>query len=274
MKNQSARFLRIAILVIISLFIISCGFSFGTTDEPATTETSEPVLQPTNTEIPTEEPTNPPPPTEVPVVPTDVPVVTDEALPTDTVSPLDFFTEEFDGDLSNWEYFFMSGNEDEADFYTEDGKLKFVLEGKQIYAYLLYGPYIYEDTVLTAVAENRGLNNNNVSLICRYDPDEGWYEFNIANNGLYQILAYDVRNSNYNLVADGGSTSIRTGKDVNEYTAICSGKTLVLYINDVETRRIDETTYRLKEGQVGISVSSFDVYPIEVEVESFTIDYP
>ncbi len=277
MKHHTTRFSRAFVLVLIGLFMISCAISTGddTTANPA--NTSEPAIQPTNTEIPSPVPTDLPSPT-VPVptisIPTDSPTVVVEASPTVPASAPDFFTEEFDGDLSNWEYFFMSGEEDKADFYTENGRLTFYLNGEDIYAYLLYSPYSYEDVALTAVAENRGYNNNNVSLICRYDAERGWYEFNIANSGLYWIYFYDLRDPHYKLIADGGSTAIHTGKDINEYAAVCKGKTLILYINGVETRRLEETKYVLKEGQVGVSVSSFNVYPIEVEFESVTIDYP
>jgi len=37
-----------------------------------------------------------------------------------------------------------------------------------------------------------GTNNNNISLSVRYS-DEGWYEFNIANNGLYDIFMDEKR---------------------------------------------------------------------------------
>jgi len=58
-----------------------------------------------------------------------------------------------------------------------------------------------------SAADNAGKNNNNVSLVCRYDDtDETWYEFSIANNGLYWIYAYD---DGYNLIANGGSNLIR-----------------------------------------------------------------
>ncbi len=283
MKHHSTRFFRVFILFLIGSFIISCAIPSAKDMTTNPTNTGEPVvIQPTNTEIPSLMPTvavatDPPLPT-VPAptipIPTNPPAVVVEATPTEILSAPDFFSEEFEGDLTNWEYFFMSGEEDEASFYTEDGKLKFYLDGEDIYAYLLYSPYFYEDVALTVIAENRGYNNNNVSLICRYDPEEGWYEFNIANNGLYWIYFYDLRDPHYKLIADGGSTAIHTGKDINEYSVVCNEKTLILYINGVETRRLEETQYVLKEGQVGVSVSSFSVYPIEVDIESVTIDYP
>ncbi len=281
MKVQIARPLRIVIFMIIGLLIISCSLSNTNSSAPTPTQTSQPIVQETKIEIPTLAPfvtntsmaTLPPPPTEVPTValPTEAPTI---VLPTETLAAPDFFTEEFDGDLSNWEYFFTSGNEEKTSFYTEDGKLKFYLNDKYIYLYLLYAPYTYKNTVLTAVVENRGYNDNNISLICRYDPQDGWYEFNVTSGGLYQILVYDKRDKHYKLIADGGSTAIHTGRDINEYAAVCNDRTLTLYINGVEARSVKENTYVLREGQVGISVSSFDSYPIEVEVESFKIDYP
>ncbi|MEM5775106.1 MAG: hypothetical protein AAGU05_08920, partial [Anaerolineaceae bacterium] len=276
-ETQRPRLFHILIIVIISMFILSCSLlSVGKTSTTVPTLTSEPTVQPTNTEPPA--PTNTAEPTvAVPTVPlpTNPPPV-DVQAPAPTQQPAaapDFFTEEFNGDLSNWEYFFTSGDEDLASFYTENGKLKFFLKGEQIYAYLLYAPYYYSDVALTVEAENRGFNDNNVSLICRYDYQRGWYEFSIANNGLYWIYYYDIMNeSGYNLIANGGSTSIHTGKDTNTYSIVCKGKTLILYINNQEVKRFEETRYVLKEGQVGVGVSSFDVLPIEVEFEYLTIE--
>ena len=99
----------------------------------------------------------------------------------------------------------------------------FDINGNDIYSYFAYDPWRYEDVRLDARAENRGKNNNNVSLICR-GSDEGWYEFSIANNGLWWIYAYDGNDGSYSQLANGGSNAIRMGKDINEYTIFCVGK--------------------------------------------------
>jgi hypothetical protein len=114
------------------------------------------------------------------------------------------------------------------------------------------------------------MNNNNVSLICRA-TEEGWYEFSIANNGLWWIYAYDGRDSTYSQLANGGSNAIKMGKDVNEYTILCSGSTLALYINRVEAHTMTETNFKFREGQVGIGVSSFNSLPIVVEFDWVSI---
>jgi len=126
-------------------------------------------------------------------------------------------------------------------------------------------------------ATNRGKNNNSISLICRYDPKVGWYEFNIANSGVYNII-YAERNSDgnisYNTIIDGGSNAIKQGKDTNEYGISCKGTQLTLYINGKEVKSISEKKYGLRDGQIGMSVSSFNVLPIQIEMEWFKISQP
>lgn len=189
--------------------------------------------------------------------------------------PPAYFTDEFDGDLSNYSYFMMSGDSEDPDLgiYTENGQLVFDLKNSYLWPYLVYDPYTYEDVDIAFEAENRGLNNNNVSIICRYDPDLGWYEFNIANNGLYSILYYDSQVTNeYKNLFNGGSYSINMGKATNTYEAVCQGNTLTLYINGVKTRSVTDSN--LKQGQVGVSVSSFEDYPILVGINWLTIANP
>jgi hypothetical protein len=120
--------------------------------------------------------------------------------------------------------------------------------------------------------ENLGRNTNNVSLICRYDDSRGWYEFNVANNGKYNIYFYDMVTEQYIALYSGGSNDINMGRATNEYTAICNGNTLTLGINGVEVRTIKDN--RLSEGTVGISVSSFDITPIQVEYDYFIASVP
>jgi hypothetical protein len=152
----------------------------------------------------------------------------------------------------------------------------FDVSSKYLYTYVLYDPYNYKDVAVEARVENRGTNNNNISLICRYS-DEGWYEFNIANSGLYNIYAATYNASGdvvYNFLADGGSNKIRSGKEINEYKIICRERKLSMYINGFETRSLEDNKYVLRDGQVGISASSFDDLPVKVEVDWITISEP
>src|SRR5688572_187659 len=190
-------------------------------------------------------PTQAPPPTqEVQVIPTEAPPQPTEVPPTEppateppaTEPPApqgqQFFTEEFDTPLSgDWNIFTITdpnvSDLEKVTVESDNGNLVWNLDSEYVYYYLFYNAFEYEDVKVEARADNRGKNNNSVSLICRYDENIGWYEFNIANNGLYDILYAEVLDNGkikWNRVANGGSNAINQGKDVNEYSATCQGE--------------------------------------------------
>jgi S1-C subfamily serine protease len=183
-------------------------------------------------------------------------------------------TEEFDGDISWWSWFTTNGNEDQLDIYQDNGRIIFEMYDTNIWAYLTYDEYIYEDVEVHALVENRGMNTNSVSLMCRYDENLGWYEFNVGSDGLYDILRFDgaLSTGSYTLIANGGSNQIKTGKEYNEYAIRCKGDTMTLWINGKQTNSVRDRT--LKEGLIGISASSYGVTPIIVEFEYVDILYP
>jgi hypothetical protein len=233
-------------------------------------------------DTPPQQPNNPPatqPPvqTEPTTAPADTPV---PQPPAPQVQQ--FFTEEFDSPLSSdWFTFTVTGSNsadpEKVTLETKGGKLSWDFESEQVYYYLFYEAFDYEDVTVEISAENRGKNNNNVSLICRYDPDVGWYEFNIANNGLYDIFYAEVQSDgdiSYNLITNGGSNAIKTGRNVNEYSITCDGNELSLQINGDDVNKTKENTYNLSSGGVGVSVSSFDILPIQIEMEYFKVSEP
>jgi hypothetical protein len=238
---------------------------------------------PTQVPPPTQEvqiPTQPPPePTEVP--PTEAPA-TEVATEAPVSQAQQFFTEEFDTPLSgDWSIFTITDpNASDLEKVTveaDNGNLVWDLDSEYVYYYLFYNAFEYEDVKVEARADNRGKNNNSVSLICRYDEEVGWYEFNIANNGLYDILYAEVLDNgkiSYHRIANGGSNAIKQGKDVNEYSAACEDEELTLTINGDEVISIDERNYRLRSGLAGVSVSSFNVLPILIEMDWIRISEP
>jgi hypothetical protein len=255
MKTYKPLFFLASFVLIIGL---ACGALSGGGDTPTQ---------------PPQPPTNPPPaqPTQTPPQPEP----TKESSPTETPASeaAAFFTEEFDGDLSNWTYWVNYGDENGLTLNADRGTLNVLLEKENTSVYIFYDPYTYSDVVVEMEAKNSGKNNNNVSLVCRYDENRGsWYEFSIANNGLYWI--YAVENETYNEIFSGGSTAIKQGRDTNVYRAECVGNELALFINGEEVRSLEEKTYRFEEGQVAFNVTSFNVLPIDIDVEYFKISEP
>jgi hypothetical protein len=267
--------LRPLLFFVSLLLIVGMACSFGR--QPATQ--AAPPEQPVQVDNPTDLPSVP---TEVP--PTEAP--TEAPPPTATEPPVpqaqQFFTEEFDNPLSgDWSIFTITdpnvSDLEKVTVEAEGGNLVWNFDSEYVYYYLFYNAFTYEDVRVEARADNRGKNNNSVSLICRYDEEVGWYEFNIANNGLYDILYAEVLDNGkirWNRVANGGSNAINQGKEVNEYSITCQGEELTLNINGDEVISIKEKRYGLRSGQVGISVSSFDVLPILIEMDWLRISEP
>jgi hypothetical protein len=236
------------------------------------------------TPAPTQSPANQvPPATEVPQ---QSQAQAEEPSPAPTEPPVQepsaeqFFTEEFDGGIENWSSLTVTGSEgsnpDGLTLEVSDSRLGFDFSTKQLYAYLFYDPFEYENVTVEALAENRGMNDNNISLICRYS-DDGWYEFNVFNSGLYNILYgyYKPDGSiNYARIADGGSNKIKAGKEVNNYRITCNDRRLSLYINGTEARVVEDNQYTLRKGKIGVGVSSFDQLPIKVEFDWVKISEP
>jgi hypothetical protein len=250
------------IAIVIGIIVMSGNKSTAAiptaTESPALpTKTSEPVVVVVTS-------TSPPTPTTPPDVP--------------TPEPQPFYTEEFNGDLSNWSSYVTSGDENRMNVYTDDSKMIFELNdpNSDLFAYYVLDAFTYTDVKMETVANNRGVNDNNVSLICRY-TNRGWYEFNIANNGLYWIFAYDsvgTISQGYNQLFAGGSTAIKSGQGTNTYSATCNGNKLTLSINGEVVRTITENQFRFGEGKIGLSVSSFQVLPVNVQFESLKISEP
>lgn len=277
MKSLKPVFLILIFFVLFSVVgcsVISTGDPTATTvslSQPEEVLTEEPTIEEptptftsTVTVIPSLTPTQPATATQKPTA--------TQAEPED--EPLAYYVEEFESDIDSWSYFMMSGDENKMALTTENGYLVFDLQGENQWVYVLYDEYYYPEVRIDVLAENRGMNTNSVSLICNYSELEGWYEFNISNGGLYDILIYSEIDGEYIRLASGGSTNVVTGRNSNLYTAICQGNQLALYINGVLEREYTDSLYNLREGQVGVSVSSFDILPILVNIDYFSIDLP
>ncbi len=242
------------------------------TDPPPTPVPSPTEEPPTPTPIPTREPvtlpTNPPA-TESPPVETQAIIIEEEDPPA-------FYIEEFEGNLSNYSYFVFLGVDRGSDMvHADSGQLEFELEARDTWVYFTYDPWSYENVRIGMSVENRGVNSQRVSLTCMVSED-GWFEFNIGGDGLYEILVYDAFDDRFVLVGNGGSTAINLGRATNEYIAECIDDTLSLYINGqfVKSVPVPNDFLFLSEGLVGFAVSSFDVVPVRINIDWFGIEAP
>jgi formylglycine-generating enzyme required for sulfatase activity len=167
-------------------------------------------------------------------------------------------------DLADWENFIVGRPNKVAVSQSNDG-LIFRLSDTTLRAYYVYRPRNYEDTSIRMKAENLGQKSFRVSLVCRKAGDL-WYEFTVIGGGLWQLHEH---NTKYILRDSGGTSALNARSNSNEYEMLCIGDELTLRINGQ-----DVTTYQIKinpimQGQVGFSISSSEVFPIDMKVLEF-----
>jgi S1-C subfamily serine protease len=184
----------------------------------------------------------------------------------------DYFRTEFIVELDNWSEFGTEGYHEVVQTEIAGGKFNFLVNDLYTYFYYIYDLLDVQDVRLEIEATNLGRNNNNVSLICR-QSDQGWYEFNISNNGLWWINRFDpIAEFSYVELDSGGSFEINMGQKTNVYAAICAGDQLTLIVNGVEISTVTDEI--LPGGKIGFSVSSANRTPVRGELEYFNASVP
>ncbi len=197
------------------------------------------------------------------------PISTDEGTSGDADAAGDYFTEQFEGGLPDWTDFILSEGSD-ADTSIVNGQFIFDIQSTNTYAYTLYDGATYADVQLTTNAENRGHENNYITLVCR-ESAAGWYELSIASDGFYSIDFADDATDFWNL-AGGTTDAINLGAASNEFTAICQGNQLTLYVNGEFVDNV--TDNRLTDGHIGIGVASLEDLPILVAFDYLEVSQP
>jgi hypothetical protein len=191
----------------------------------------------------------------------------------ETVAPVSdspWYLEEFTSDtsLDNWTMFSFTQESDtkfdnETHVYTNNGGVWFDINIPDTYIYLFNENYTYDDVSIETEVENTGPHNSQyINLVCRYTPDEGWYEFSVAASGKVQLWRYSF-DKGYILIEEGGSTAINQGNATNDFKMTCEGNELSLFINGEQWQHaFKDSNYR--EGYVGISAGTMNVFPIQV----------
>jgi hypothetical protein len=198
-----------------------------------------------------------------------------------------YHTEEFDGDLSSWPSFVVDDRRDQPVITTEqfndvtasikNGSYLFDIERRKTYIYSIYNAFDYNDVRLDVHLDSRNINPSLSRLICRYSPAGGWYEFSIANNGLYNIYYAKPNASgliNYRPLANGGTDKVNAGNATNDYAISCKGNELSLYINGELIKTTSDDLSVLRTGKIGVAVSSDNSLPVLVAFSQVKISEP
>jgi S1-C subfamily serine protease len=180
-----------------------------------------------------------------------------------------YLSTEFD-DTEGW-YTFAVPDGATYDASYENSRVYIEVNDTDSTAYMVYDAFLPADVRIDTFAESvLGTTRNNISLVCRAS-DAGWYEFSMNSGGLWYIWKYE--NGNYTELKRGASKAINMQKATNELTATCIGTELTFYVNQVEMGSVRDNRFK-DAGQVGISVSTFDIPDVGVEFDWFVASVP
>lgn len=236
-------------------YFLSLLFLLTTACQPGTMTPSSPTTTPSRI-TPTSRPATP--------TQTAIPSHTSTAPP-----PQRYFTEEFDGETTYWSILYASGDSAGTESFNQNGILNIRITNPYTWLYALYGAYDYEAVHLETRFENNASNVNALGLVCNYNEQDGWYEFNIASDGAYNLLYGQwlaegiVR---YTPILNDTTDRINKGNAVNEIGLDCYDNIVQLYINSKLIRKLNLSRFGLTRGKVGLSMASFGETPVHLAV--------
>jgi hypothetical protein len=245
------------------ILLMGC-FILTTACQPATA-THTPPLFPTST--PRASPT--------PILATFTPEPTLTPPPSPTPFPR-LFTNEFDSSLEGW-VILQAGNEAVPNVKNENSTLVLQMDFVHTWLYALYGAQDYSNVRVDTKFTNRALTPASAGLICRYSEENGWFEYNVASDGKYNVLFgrwLSVGIPEYLPIVNGMLRDIQPSGATQKIGLSCLDTTLFLYINDTLFRQVDVARYELTNGKVGMAASSYENAPIVIGFDNVTISEP
>ena len=208
--------------------------------------------------------------------------VTSTAIPIPTTTatlppPEQYFKEEFNSAPMYWAILLSSGDSASVESQQHDSALTFSLSSPYTWAYAIYGAFEYDSAYITAEFQSRGSKINAIGLVCHYNEQKGWYEFNISSDGNYSVLygqwlADGV--ASYEPIWDDVSERILIGDSTNKVGLDCYENTVQVSINDRIIRKFSVEKYGLQKGKVGLSLASFEDAPLTVSFNWMEIRKP
>jgi len=196
-------------------------------------------------------------------------------VPTLTSTPMPrYFTEDFNSlDTAAWTSY-QTGGEGPPSLRIENGLLRLDLPSPNTWFYALPAAHTYDNVAVSASFSSAYAGA--VGLICR-QSNSGWYEFNLASDGTYNVLFGRLLTEGvaaYAPIAADASKYLQAGNLEYEIGLTCQDDVLFLYINGKLFRKLDVSRFGLTRGQVGLSAASFQDAPTIVSIDWFKVGEP
>lgn len=209
------------------------------------------------------------------VTPTLAPTATQTFEPSPPALPR-YFVQDFNDSIAGW-VILQAGNDSVPAVNVANGSLLLQIDSPFTWLYALYGPEDYADARIETQYQNLAGTPASAGLVCRYSETDGWLEFNLSSDGLYNILygkwlALGV--AEYTPITDGTIKDVQPSGASQSIGLECSGDTLTLLVNETVLRRVDVSRFELRAGKVGITVASYENFPVVVGFEHVEVGEP
>jgi hypothetical protein len=213
-------------------------------------------------------------PTLLPATPTPT------RIPSPTLTstpPPRYFVEDFEEPPAYWSTLYASGGNGNTEVYSRSGWLHFELSDPNTWVYAIFGAHEYESVHIETRIENRASDVHYAGLLCFYDEQAGWIEFNLSGAGTFNLLfgqwlAEGI--ARYTPILDEPSLYILTEGGGNEMGLDCYEDTVQLYFNGKLFRKLDVSRFDHPRGKVGLAVASFDDLPVIVAFDWVKVEEP
>jgi hypothetical protein len=169
----------------------------------------------------------------------------------------------------------VSGQQSAGSLDVTGGYLVIELRSPNEWLLALYEPQKYTDVRIDATVDVRGGAGATPGVLCRYDENAGWYEFDIHDDGTYVLLFGEWLMpglARYTPMAEATTEYIRSGE--NQIGLLCEGDVLTPFVNGKQLRRRQAAKYNLAEGRVGIAAASFEDVPTVINVDAVKVSVP
>ncbi|MCC6569161.1 MAG: hypothetical protein IT315_07980 [Anaerolineales bacterium] len=206
---------------------------------------------------------------------------TPEPTPTPTFEPSPtalprFFVQEFNDSIAGW-VILQAGNDSVPAVNLANGSLLLQIDSPFTWLYALYGPEDYADVRIETQYQNLAGTPASAGLVCRYSETDGWLEFNLSTDGLYNILygkwlALGV--AEYTPITDGKIKDAQPSGASQSIGLECSGDTLTLLVNETVLRRVDVSRFELGTGKAGVTAASYENSPVVAGFEYVEVGEP
>ena len=236
----------------------------------------------------------------------DQPAVTDTPIPPDTPEPTDeptpvntpglpsgqlLYETDFGG-LAGWQSFpwwpsdikSIAGTSFKTQIATFDAEIRqgrYFFEVPKKFTNIHSFYHVDLDSSDVAVTANTILTIDRpwtyISVACRYQPTEGWYDFAIQSDGHWFIrkIAY-IDGTVYlvTVLASGSSGAVNYGYHdaPNRLSAACEGESLTFHVNGTLVGSAEDATF--SEGWVGVGVAAGDVGNSLAEFNNLAVTVP